>query len=221
MMHTLPLNATQPINTMMPINREIYDKNIVGARPGNTNSQTGIFIRSGIGAHLPFVEPNDLATLRLISRSAAMTGSADSAASSILPTIGQPTKLVNFPRRSKYLIAPEQYIAGAHTLPPKPVKENNLGPEYIHTWSHDQNDIGFDGIKNPNPVNGLPPLDPVEVQDTIQPNITLINRRKWQDSIRPRNKINAAHGYRINKPMNRRMINVQNAVNDAIWGRKY
>jgi hypothetical protein len=195
---------------------------ILESRPGNTTSQTGILINSHTGANLPFVYPNQLKIIPLQARSAAQTGSADSAASSILPTIDQPIDLVNFPRRSKFLIIPEQYVMDSHTLPPKEIPENELGPEYIHSWAHDQNDIGFDGLDNPNPINGLPPLNPVELQNTIQPNIALTNmeQNKENPSFRTRKKINNVRGVRVNKIMNRRMINIQNSVNDSIWGRK-
>lgn len=213
------LNAVQPINAMEPINREIFLKNIVPMKPGQSTSQTNIFLKSGIGANLPFIDPDNLRTIPILSRSAAMTGSADSAPSTILPTIGQPTKLINLPKRSKFLICPEQYNADAETDPPEP--KTDLGPEFIHTWSHDQNDIGFDGIANPNPINGLPPLDPVEQINTIQPNAVLTNiKKRTLFTTRTRKKINNAHGTRINIPINMREIKIQNAVNDAIWGRR-
>ncbi len=214
------LREIQPMHPLQYCNPKAIPLNSVFHRHGNTTSQTGIFIKSGVGANLPFIHPNALRLVPVISRSAAMTGSADSAASSILPTVGQPIKLVNMPRRSKHLIIPEQYDRSATTDPPKQIQESELGPEYIHSWSHDQNDIGFDGIANPNPIKGLPPLDPVQQQDTIQPNGVLTNREKRTlFTTRPRKKINHAHGIRINTRMNKRMIKIQNSVNDSIWGR--
>jgi len=139
-------------------------------------------------------------------------GSADSAAFPILPTVDQPEALINIPRKAKYLISPEQTTPGAHTLPPAPIPESRLGPDRLEGWSHDQDDIGYDGVQDPNPIEGLPPLDPVEVQDTIQPNMMLKGRyRKPATVLHPRE-----YGAK-NIRTSQRYARVANAVNNSIW----
>lgn len=184
------------------------------SRPGETTSQTGIFINSGVGKTTRFYTPQQIAVKPPTVRSAAQMGSADSAANPILPTVDQPIALINVPRRSKYLIIPEQYIRGAHTIPPAEIPVDTLGPAALSSYSHDQTDIGFDDAVDPNPVEGLPPLNPVEVQDTIKPNqwgkkqlIIPKATRSIVGKYRGRNSIRKSATYAA----------VANAVNGQIW----
>ncbi|HIJ11385.1 TPA: hypothetical protein HA278_04985 [Candidatus Woesearchaeota archaeon] len=184
------------------------------SRPGQTTSQTGIFINSGVGKASRFYTPAQIAVKPPTVRSAAQMGSADSAANSILPTVDQPVALIEIPRKSRYLIIPEQYIQGAHTLPPEEIPQDTLGPAALSSWSHDQTEIGFDDAQDPNPVEGLAPLNPVEVQDTIQPNIWGTKRLNIPKATRTivgkykgRNSIRKSATY----------LAVANAVNGQIW----
>jgi hypothetical protein len=103
---------------------------------------------------------------------------------------------------------------GAHTLPPEKIPMEDLGPTALSSWAHDQSDIGFDAIEDPNPVEGLPPLNPVEVQDTIQPNQWGSKRLKIPMATRTivgkyrgRNAIRASPTYAA----------ISNSVNKSIW----
>ena len=214
-MYTTQIQKTlpPPIETtfITPIKR---NNNAQYNRPGETTSQTGIFINSGVGKVSRFISPAQIAVKPPTVRSAAQLGSADSAPNPILPTVNQPEALIKIPRKSKYLIIPEQYIIGAHTLPPTEVPVDSLGPASLTSWAHDQTDIGYDDAKDPNPVEGLPPLNPIEVQDTIKPN-------QWgaKQLIIPKATRTIAGKYRGKNSIRKSATYaaVANAVNGQIW----
>ena len=97
-------------------------------------------------------------------------GTADVHPNPILATIDQNTaaKLLAFPSKPQYLLNPYQLgnLKGAQIVSP-PRKESSI--EKITIKNEDADDIGFDGLPDPNPPTGLPPLDPVESSGSMQP----------------------------------------------------
>lgn len=140
---------------------------------GQSNSQTNIMKKSTIGADIVFRHPSEVKFKKLKSRSAAQTGSADMVRSVILNTCCQDNakKLIDYPRKSRALYNYAQMPhTKEHTIPPpSDMSENNMGVESVTIPNEDQDDIGFNNLDDPNPEYGLPPLDPVEQQGTLQP----------------------------------------------------
>ena len=168
-----------PNPTLPPPIEESLAKNIVKGKhgiewtsiPGQKTSQTNILLNSGVGLNKKFIYSKNVKVPIIRSRSEAMMGSSDIHPTSVLPTVNQKTAsgLVEFPTKAFWLINPEQNPNVSTTYPPASRKGNPDGPSKFKSSSTDQSDIGYNDIDDPNPHEGLPPLDPVEAQGTIQP----------------------------------------------------
>ena len=136
----------------------------------DSTSQTNMLIRSGVGGNIKFIKPANYPYKKFQTRSAGMMGSSDLVPSPMLATIDQKTanQLLTFPRKAQHLFNPNQlYTNDSNVTPPHKVSEDTLGPEKIEGAGEDQTDIGYNDVDDPNPQQGLPPLDPIEASSNM------------------------------------------------------
>jgi|TARA_Y100000296_G_scaffold87407_2_gene133169 hypothetical protein len=179
MLPTVQFELFGPQERLPPRWNVIKSKNLVhnkkalpwNSRPGNKTSQTNLFIKSGVGLNKKFIHASEVKIVKALARKEGMMGTADVHPTTTLPTVNQKTasSLINFPIKAKHLFNPAQKPNVDVVEPPAKRINKNEGPTSFTTPGDDQSDIGYNDIDDPNPVEGLPPLDPIEAQGTIQP----------------------------------------------------